>query len=888
MQQEKVHLPDYSLQKYKEYNSKFNTGSTTIEELKENLENCIRSRVSLKKELKQYSLSNLKGLLVLSEVFINNEEYFNEDLKIPNYAGSAKELVINQLYKSMLKYFCLGRNLDDSVSSSDITESRLIEIVRKAISSLTEIDLREMAKKVTLYRTFLNKALNKPRTKAEFTFFISYKGKNSLDPVQKILWNNLLANAKPTNYQINQQVKGDNSMSSTTTTIATSQPNVWASFNKEKTSQVSKSNNTNITSKKEKSVNVNGLEKAANTLAKKSEAILSKQRLTNTVRRSNIADNIEANARKELRLAKTILNLVEAIKERKSTYLMSIRYRSQVQVLEYMLRAAKGNRSRALKHCDWIDKDRELEMEDIEFVRYPYPWVTKDNFKKLVLVCEKAVELNGFVADLNVLFALDLKKEDSENLYFNSQEKIDLLRSIISALKGINHSVTKSMADSLSYQAQDCETLQSLGLCDLSVLKEALKEYLQYRSNQAKEDPIKRMERDLIGVKIPSYFPTPKELIEKMLDLAKIEAGMKVLEPSAGVGHIADQIRKQIPNTDLSVIEINHRLKEILEAKGHNLVCRDFLYHKEEYSRIVMNPPFHNGEDMEHLYHAYSLLSPGGRVVSIMSEGSFFRTDKKAVEFREWFDSVEGISEKLQSGTFLNSDRPTAVATRIVFIDKAAQLTPSVVNKQLDTNVNVIENTIENTIENAMDESQILVSEETDESLSPAEEANQVEVDNTNTKAEAELSTIVNASEAKQIGINIPSNVLDKILEIVDIEKDMNVLEAFTNSEKDNDESFLDHQKSYDRIILYPYSERQQSIKYVQQAYDLLIARGKLVAVVSEEFFTASNREAITFRKWLKALGAITEQLPEGTLVDKQTSKGISARVVVMDKYSLF
>ncbi|MFY9226577.1 MAG: hypothetical protein WAQ98_28135, partial [Blastocatellia bacterium] len=71
MQQEKVHLPDYSLQKYKEYNSKLNTGSTTIEELKENLENCIRSKVSLKKELKQYSLSNLKGLLVLSEVFIN-------------------------------------------------------------------------------------------------------------------------------------------------------------------------------------------------------------------------------------------------------------------------------------------------------------------------------------------------------------------------------------------------------------------------------------------------------------------------------------------------------------------------------------------------------------------------------------------------------------------------------------------------------------------------------------------------------------------------------------------------------------------------------------------------------------------------------------------------
>ena len=91
------------------------------------------------------------------------------------------------------------------------------------------------------------------------------------------------------------------------------------------------------------------------------------------------------------------------------------------------------------------------------------------------------------------------------------------------------------------------------------------------------------------------------------------------------------------------------------------------------YDRIIMNPPFSNRRDAEHVRHAYSLLKPGGRIVAIMGEGVFFGQDKKAQDFREWLESVGGTSEKLPEGSFMDPSLPvnTGVNARMVVIDKA-------------------------------------------------------------------------------------------------------------------------------------------------------------------------------------------------------------------------
>lgn len=195
---------------------------------------------------------------------------------------------------------------------------------------------------------------------------------------------------------------------------------------------------------------------------------------------------------------------------------------------------------------------------------------------------------------------------------------------------------------------------------------------------------IKALELDLIGCNIPGFFPTPRAVVEKMLDAAEIESGMMILEPSAGIGSIADVIREQCPDADTTCIEINSRLREVLAAKGHSMAARsDFLDAWGSkgygfYDRVIMNPPFENGQDAEHVTYAFRMLNPGGRLVAIMSEGVFYRSDRKSVEFREFLDSIGGTSEKLEPGAFTGASafRQTGVACRLVVIDKPGERKP--------------------------------------------------------------------------------------------------------------------------------------------------------------------------------------------------------------------
>lgn len=184
------------------------------------------------------------------------------------------------------------------------------------------------------------------------------------------------------------------------------------------------------------------------------------------------------------------------------------------------------------------------------------------------------------------------------------------------------------------------------------------------------KEEIASKERDLIGCKIPGYFPTPEAIVQQMIDLAGIEPNMTILEPSAGKGNIADIIRVQYPDNELSVIERSYTLREILELKGYTLSGDDFFQHTIKYDRILQNPPFEKGQDIDHVRHAYDkCLKVGGRLISIMSEGPFFRQDKKSTKFRDWLDSVYGSSIEIGNG-FEHGERQTGVTSRIVIITK--------------------------------------------------------------------------------------------------------------------------------------------------------------------------------------------------------------------------
>lgn len=173
-------------------------------------------------------------------------------------------------------------------------------------------------------------------------------------------------------------------------------------------------------------------------------------------------------------------------------------------------------------------------------------------------------------------------------------------------------------------------------------------------------------------VKKWQFFQTPPTLARQMIDLADIKKGHDVLEPSAGTGRLIAAMPFADPAAVVAV-ESNPSLADQLRDRWPSLHvrCCDFLRcdgDLDSFDRIVMNPPFTKGQDIAHVRHAYDFLKPGGRIVAIMSEGPFFRSDRKAREFREWLDERGAVREQLPADTFKTSG--TGVNTRLVVIEK--------------------------------------------------------------------------------------------------------------------------------------------------------------------------------------------------------------------------
>lgn len=186
-----------------------------------------------------------------------------------------------------------------------------------------------------------------------------------------------------------------------------------------------------------------------------------------------------------------------------------------------------------------------------------------------------------------------------------------------------------------------------------------------------KEDPkektLRDLDRELIGCKIPGFFVTPKPVAEMIIELAGIKGNMEVLEPSAGRGNIAECVNH---GSKLTCIEYQQKLAGILKLRGFDTICGDFLEHTGQYDRVVMNPPFENFQDIQHVKHAYQCLKNGGRLVSVMGEGVFFRSDRIPTEFRQWMEDKNAEVIDLPAGTFQGTITSTGVKARIVVIDK--------------------------------------------------------------------------------------------------------------------------------------------------------------------------------------------------------------------------
>lgn len=212
------------------------------------------------------------------------------------------------------------------------------------------------------------------------------------------------------------------------------------------------------------------------------------------------------------------------------------------------------------------------------------------------------------------------------------------------------------------YHGYDVET--NTPKCDTQAARDAFA-LLDGTTESARkaETDIKQKVESLRFARIPGYFPTTAPVVASMLELVEQSEPVRILEPSAGSGNIADALRDAFPKSEIDCLEINHDLREVLTAKGHSVAGSDFMALTDGgYNLIAMNPPFENLQDAAHVMHAFGLLAPGGELVAIMSPSVFFRDDKHGHSFRQWFARFGGGAPVAlpegsfkQSGTNVNS-----------------------------------------------------------------------------------------------------------------------------------------------------------------------------------------------------------------------------------------
>ena len=206
-------------------------------------------------------------------------------------------------------------------------------------------------------------------------------------------------------------------------------------------------------------------------------------------------------------------------------------------------------------------------------------------------------------------------------------------------------------------------------------------------------DPIQRLrsviETGTVNPKVKTgYFNTPREVITKMIGLADLHLDQRILEPSAGQGHIADMIVDYLSNGNMEDVNISlcETLPEnttILKEKGYYPEGNffEFAEHCKEnkiyFDRILMNPPFEKQADIDHVTTAYNLLADNGILVAIMSSGVTFRENKKTIQFRENVLNYQTHIEEFPPRTF----EKTNVKSVLVRIENRIQYTKPILTR---------------------------------------------------------------------------------------------------------------------------------------------------------------------------------------------------------------
>lgn len=172
------------------------------------------------------------------------------------------------------------------------------------------------------------------------------------------------------------------------------------------------------------------------------------------------------------------------------------------------------------------------------------------------------------------------------------------------------------------------------------------------------------------------FYPTPQNLIDKMLSDIDFSMIKSILEPSAGKGDIVEALKKKEEirsygynkyQFDIDCIEMDQNLQHILKGKKIRVVHNDFLTYStmKEYDLIIMNPPFSNG--CKHFLKALEMQQRnGGAVVCLLNAETLKNPcTNDRLDLQRKLTEYNAKIEYIQDA-FLDAERKTAVEIALV------------------------------------------------------------------------------------------------------------------------------------------------------------------------------------------------------------------------------
>jgi len=705
----------YSMETFREYRGRYEAGESSLCEHRMEVARLRATHDDFVTGLtKRYDATQLKGLASRFGCF--------------DARRNSKPKNAEHVYRVLLQSFTLGNSIQ-----YDPMRETLDDAVAREIAGLTEDDWRQHLVQRAAEREQNEQAISDPETIEQFRIFMRERGVEALSDDQRIRFDELLADqsrqlraetqTKATVSQISDEVQAAVGLTIKEGYHDRQQCKLWIVQMSERVSREMyqelkrkakmlggwyssfKQDDAGFQFKTQKSAEkfrglldgdadrrdeladrkTRKMDRAgdhltvlAETLEQDAEETLAADegKLKNTVRRSEMAAGVRGRAYANQAMAGTFRQIAAALDSGEATYIDGVRTGTQVSALVRLLRRGKTKRNQTLleqegelgvwdRHRKTEELDhRPLAREDAAFAEYPFPSVSRHHFQDLLAAGAKT---KGVKQQSRRLKSFAIGDREKHFIEFVDQHDIELL------LDYLRHCKEKRLDTQwVDYGLDDYKRMRAVNIHTPQELRCALRELVPHLRKKKEDDPVAKAEQALVGLKIPGFFPTPRPVISRMLEMAEIGEGDRVLEPSAGKGDILDMIREHHPDTVCTAIEMNGALLDVIRAKSHEVMQGDFLQHEGQYDVVLMNPPFENGQDIDHVRHAFDQLASGGRLVAVMSHGPFFRNDRKATEFREWLGENGGNHEELPDDAFKGPQafRQTGVRTQIVEVKK--------------------------------------------------------------------------------------------------------------------------------------------------------------------------------------------------------------------------